>query len=37
MTIYHTFLDDSTVSGLETIQGIQNNGSEFLALSLRNW
>ena len=29
MTIYHTFLDDSTVSGLETIQGIQNDGSEF--------
>ncbi len=29
MTIYHTFLDDSTVSGLETVQGIQNDGSEF--------
>ena len=29
MTIYHTFLDDSIEEGLETIQGIQNGGSEF--------
>ena len=29
MTIYHTFLDDSIEEGLETIQGIQNCGSEF--------
>lgn len=29
MTIYHTFLDDSIGEGLETIQGIQNDGSEF--------
>ena len=29
MTIYHTFLDASIEAGLETIQGIQNGGSEF--------
>lgn len=29
MTRYHTFLDDSTSGGLETIQGIQQNGGEF--------
>lgn len=29
MTKYYTFLNDSTSSGLETILGIQQNGSEF--------
>jgi hypothetical protein len=29
MTIYHTFINDSIGEGLETIQGIQNDGSEF--------
>jgi hypothetical protein len=28
MTIYHTFLDDSSI-GAETISGIQQNGSEY--------
>jgi hypothetical protein len=29
MTIYHTFLNDSIGEGSQTIQGIQNDGSEF--------
>jgi hypothetical protein len=29
MTQYRTYLDDSTAGGLETILGIQENGSEF--------
>jgi len=29
MTIYHTFLDDSSAAGEETILGIQQDGSEF--------
>lgn len=29
MTIYHTFLNDSIGEGLETIQGIQQDGGEF--------
>lgn len=28
MTQYHTYLDDSTDAGRETIQGVQNNGSQ---------